>query len=274
MKLSVSNVAWYHNRIDEFIGFVSALGCRGIELGPSMIWPEPVLAPAGERSALKKAIADAGLELAGIQALLYSRQDLVLFGDAAVRERMLEYLTGMMDLCSDLGGEVMVFGSPRNRRIGDLPREKARSVAARFFHKLGTRAGKRGLYFCIEPLGRTETDFINTVAEAYGFIEEAGNPEGLGLHIDTKGIIDEREVDKPYLADMFALSKHVHISEPDLRPVGTGLYDHRPISRKIRSSGYNRFISIEMRRTEGAVEKTIASSVRYVQDIYCKGEPQ
>ncbi|OPY36114.1 MAG: Xylose isomerase-like TIM barrel [Methanoregula sp. PtaU1.Bin051] len=272
MKLSVSNVAWYNNRIEEFIRFVSGLGCRGIELGPSMIWPEPVLAPVSERRALKTMIADAGLDLAGIQALLYSRQDLFLFGDAAVREKMLEYLTGMMDLCGDLGGEVLVFGSPRNRKIGNLPQDKARAIAVGFFRELGIRAGKRGLYFCIEPLGRTETDFINTVAEAFAFIQEAGNPEGLGLHIDTKGIIDEREVDKPYLADMFAIAKHVHISEPDLRPVGTGSYNHRPISRKIRSSGYNRFISIEMRRNEGAVEKTIAASVKYVQDIYCKGE--
>ena len=144
MKLSVSNVAWYNSRIDEFIRYISSLGCTGIELGPSMIWPEPVLAPIDERQTLKRSIADAGLELAGIQALLYSRPDLVMFGDATTRSKMLEYLTHIMDLCLDLGGEVMVFGSPRNRLIGHLPRDKARSIAIEFFRELGIRAGKSG----------------------------------------------------------------------------------------------------------------------------------
>jgi D-psicose/D-tagatose/L-ribulose 3-epimerase len=273
MKLSVSNVAWYQGRIDEFLGFIASLGCTGVELGPSMIWPEPVLAPAAARQGLKRSISDAGLELAGIQALLYTRQDLAMFGDAATRGRMLEYLTGMMDLCRDLGGEVMVFGSPRNRTMGTLPRDKARDIALKFFREVGIRAGKRGVYFCIEPLGRTETDFINTVAEAYSLLGETGHPEGLGLHIDIKGLIDEHEVDAPYLVDMFAVAKHIHISEPDLRPVGTGLYDHTAVSRKIRKSGYGRFVSIEMRRKDASVENTIGSSVRYAQEVYLRGEP-
>jgi sugar phosphate isomerase/epimerase len=179
----------------------------------------------------------------------------------------------MMDLCHDLGGEVMVFGSPGNRSMGGLRREKARSIALGLFRELGARAGRRGVYFCIEPLGRTETDFINTVAEAYSFLEEAGHPEGLGLHIDVKGLIDEGEADAPYITDMFRVAKHVHISEPGLRPVGTGLYDHAVVAGKIRESGYGRFASIEMRRTDSSVEDTIARSVRYAQAVYLRGEP-
>ncbi|MDO9036438.1 MAG: TIM barrel protein, partial [Methanoregula sp.] len=202
MELAVSNVAWYNNRIEDFIHFISSQGLKGIELAPSMIWPEPVSAPGNERVLLQRKISDAGLRVTGIQALLFSRQDLVLFGEAKKREEMLEYLTGMMDVCHDLGGEVMVFGSPRNRIIGNLSPHKARAIALGFFHEVGVRAAKRSINFLIEPLGKTETDFISTVSEACNFLEEAGNPDGLGLHIDTKGLIDEKEVETPYMKEM------------------------------------------------------------------------
>lgn len=272
MNLAVSNVAWYHNRIDDFIGLISRLGSTGIELAPSMIWQEPVSAPYDERMQLKRKIQDAGLQLTGIQALLYSRQDLVLFGDAKKREEMLNYMTGMMDVCHDLGGDVMVFGSPRNRMIGTLNPQKARDIAVGFFRSLGMRAEQRNINFLIEPLGRSETDFINTVSDAYGFIQEAGHPSGLGLHIDTKGIIDEHEVEAPYMTEMFALAKHVHISEPGLKPVGSSGFDHRLISRIIRKSGYSRFVSIEMRRVDYSVEKTLEDSVNYVKSAYFGGK--
>jgi sugar phosphate isomerase/epimerase len=185
---------------------------------------------------------------------------------------MLEYLTGMMDVCYDLGGEVMVFGSPRNRMIGALSPEKARGIATGFFQEIGVRAAERDIHFLIEPLGTTETDFINTVSDAWNFIGEAGNPEGLGLHIDTKGIIDEKEVEAPYMKEMFARAHHVHISEPGLKPVGSSGFDHRIISSIIRQSGYSRFVSIEMRRVEDDVEKSLENSIRYVKTAYFGGK--
>jgi len=176
------------------------------------------------------------------------------------------------DLCSDLGGEVLVFGSPRNRMIGTLDDKKARAIAVDFFRKVGLRAEERNLNFLIEPLGRSETDFINTVSDAYNFIQEVNQPGGLGLHIDTKGIIDEHEVEASYMIKMFALAKHVHISEPGLKPVGSTGFDHRLISNIIQKSGYSKFLSIEMRRTDNNVEKTIENSFNYVKKTYFNGE--
>ena len=68
-KLSVSNVAWYKNNIEEFIIFISSLGCKGIELAASMIWDEPLDATYVERMDLRGKIKDAGLQLTGLQAL-------------------------------------------------------------------------------------------------------------------------------------------------------------------------------------------------------------
>jgi len=268
MKLAVSNVSWYNNDIDDFIAFISSLDCKGIELAASMIWDEPLDSTYDERKELRRKIEDAGLQLTGLQALLYTHQELALFKGEQSRREMLEYLTGMMDLCHDLGGEVLVFGSPRNRNIGKMPLEKAHSIASEFFHELGRRAWDRGLFFCIEPLGRVETDFINTVYEAEAFIRKEEISKGLGLHIDTKGLIDEDEVDAPYLSECFSRAKHVHLNDPGLTAPGSTGYDHRLICKRINESDYSRFISIEMRRVDGDVEGSIRKAVEYVKQVY------
>lgn len=270
-KLAISNVAWYNNNIEEFITFISSLGCKGIELAASMIWDEPLDATYDERMDLRGKIKDAGLQLTGLQALLYTHQELALFKEERYRKEMLDYLTGMMDLCRDLGGQVLVFGSPRNRNIGKMPLEKAHSIAVEFFHELGMRALDRGLFFCIEPLGKVETDFINTVYEAERFIEEVEASKGLGLHIDTKGLIDEDEVNAPYLSESFSRAKHVHLNDPGLTAPGSSGYDHRLICKRIKGSNYSRFLSIEMRRVDSDVEGSIHKAVEYVKQVYFEG---
>ncbi len=268
MKLAVSNIAWYNGCINEFTHFIADLGCSGIELAPSMVWSDPTKSSWKERVELRNSFNDTGLDLTGFQALLFNRQELILFGDEKMRNAMLIFLTELMDLCNDLGGEVLVFGSPRNRNMGKLPKEKARPIALDFFKEIGKRAEERNVFFCIEPLGRVETDFINTVAEAQQFIEDAGNPEGLGLHIDTKELIEENEIIEPYLEESFAHAKHIHISEKDLVCPGSAGFNHSIISKRIKASGYSRFVSIEMRRVEGNVEGSIEQAVEYVKKCY------
>lgn len=268
IKLAVSNVAWYPKEIDGFIRLLSSLDCQGIELAPSMLWDEPVDSSAKERLELRQKIENAGLNLTGLQALLYTRRDLLLFKDEQTRQKALNYLSKLIELCSDLRGEVLVFGSPRNRNIGHLPSKEAYAIAVDFFRKVSVIAQKNKVYFCIEPLGRTETDFINTVAEAEKLIEDAGNPSGLGLHIDIKGLIDENEVSSPNLKKSFARAKHIHINDPNLMPPGSAGYDHRQIRDKMKESGYSGFLSIEMRRQDSDIEGAIRRAVNYVKQIY------
>lgn len=268
IKLAVSNIAWYPKEIDILLQLLSSLKCQGIELAASMLWEEPIDLSVKERLELRRKIKDAGLKLIGLQSLLYTRRDLLLFKDGHTRQKTLDYLSRLMDLCFDLGGEILVFGSPRNRNIGNLPPGEARSIAVDFFRKISKLAEERNVFFCIEPLERAETDFINTVAEAERLIEDAGGPEGLGLHIDAKGLIDADEVSASYLTQSFARAKHVHLNDPSLMPPGSTGYDHQKIRARMEGSGYSRFVSIEMRRQDSDVEDSIRRAVDYVKRIY------
>lgn len=269
VKLAVSNVAWYHKEIDRFIGLISELGCDGIELATSMIWDEPIDVSIGERRALKRKIEEQGLQVTGLQSLLYTRQDLKLFESEELRIETLDYFTKLMDLCNDLGGKLLIFGSPRNRNfdVDRISSELAYSIAREFFGEVGERAKERDVVFCIEPLGKVETNFINTVYEAEKFIQDIGS-NGIGLHIDVKGLIDEDEYHAPYLRESFSHAMHVHINDPGLKAPGVTGFDHGSISKIIKSSRYSKFLSIEMRRVDGNTEGSIKEAINYVRKKY------
>ena len=267
MKLAVSNIAWYPGEIDDFITLLSSLRCEGIELAANMIWDEPIDVSITKRKELRAKIEDAGLKVTGLQSLLYTHPEFVLFNGKHLRIRMIDYLSKTMEVCRDLGGEVVVFGSPRNRNKGNTAEQKAYSIAVEFFSVMGRIAQENGVCFCIEPLGRTETNFINTVKDAERLIKDVGK-SGLGLHIDAKGLIDAKEYDAPYLIDSFSKAKHFHVNDSNLKPPGSTGFDHSLISSILQRSEYSQYISIEMRRIDDDVVGVIKKAVEYVNKTY------
>ena len=55
MKLSISNIAWGNENISPFLKLIKDQGCDGVEIAPSLIWPEPVNANKLEKKSLQNA---------------------------------------------------------------------------------------------------------------------------------------------------------------------------------------------------------------------------
>ena len=71
-----------------------------------------------ERSRIRKAADDAKIEIAGLHWLLVSPPGLYInHPDAEIREETRDYFLALINLCADLGGEVMVIGSPQQRNV-------------------------------------------------------------------------------------------------------------------------------------------------------------
>ena len=121
------------------------------------------------------------LEVIGLRWLLASPFGLsISSADKKARHRTASYLRRLIDFCSDIGGKILVFGSPKQRSIEknssyEETRKRAKEV---FISSLG-KAEKRGITVCLEPLARRETDFINTAEEAVSLIKEINHPNFL-----------------------------------------------------------------------------------------------
>lgn len=269
MKLTISNIAW-EPREDEAIGrLMQQYGVTGVEIAPTKIWPQPLDATREEISAYARWWQSRGVEVSSMQALLFGRPDLTIFETAETRQKTLEYLTGIIQLGGQLGAQALVFGSPKNRLIGNRDRIQAEEIAVEFFRRVGQEAAKHGTVFCIEPNPQAYgCDFITTSAEGRDLVAKV-DQHGFGLHLDAAGMTMSLEDITSELAKSVSTLCHFHVSEPNLQPIGAGGVEHALFSRVLKANNYRRWISVEMRAAGG--EENVAhieKALRIVVEFY------
>jgi D-psicose/D-tagatose/L-ribulose 3-epimerase len=261
MKLAISNIAWNTALEPQVADRLAELGVTGVEVAPSKVHPTPLAATNAELDRYREFWAARGIEVVGMQALLFGQNDLHLFREADSRKAMRDYLAGICRFAGRLGARSLVFGSPKNRQRGELPLDQAQSIAIDFFGDLGRVAASEGVWLCIEHNPTVYgADFVTTAAEALDLVRAVNQP-GFGLHLDTGGFTLTGESLEP-LAQAGAWWRHFHISEPNLAAIGgedlsdpatlAGLPNeettrHTRYAAAVRDSGYSGWLSLEMK---------------------------
>ena len=254
---------WDHERVCRF---VAALGYEGLEVAPFTLAPRVTDVPAERRALLRRQAEDAGLKVVGLHWLLAKTEGLQLTAaDPAVRQRTAEYLAELARCCRDLGGNILVFGSPAQRRIGEgMNREDAFRNAVETFRLAAPAIGDSGVKLCLEPLSPPEADFINTAAEAVAILEQLSHPN-FALHLDVKAMSTETvptpELIRRYLQRMV----HFHANDPNKRGPGFGRTDFVPIFRALNDSGYPGWVSVEVFDYTPDPETIARDSLRYMR---------
>ena len=268
MKLAISNIAWDADQDGDVAAILNELHVPGVEIAPTKVWPNPLEAGTAEIRRYREFWENRGIRIVAMQALLFGRGDLTIFDDDERRAATLDYLSGIVRLAQQLGAGALVFGSPKNRKVGNLPAPQARKVAVDFFSKLGDIAHRHDTAVCIEPNPvEYGCDFINNSEEAVALVEEIGNP-GFRVHIDAGALAMNHEDPELAIPRALPLTHHYHISEPHLVPIGTTGMDHGACARVLARLRYPHWVSIEMRKPETRVLETIADALRRSLDGY------
>lgn len=247
MRIAISNIAWDAAEEPEVVELLRKSGIRGVEVAPGKIPKKSRLPTEKEAAAYRRFWNEKGIEIVAMQALLFGRDDLVLFGTAAKRAELRRYLKKIIKIGNILGAGILVFGSPKNRARNGLSLALADKIAVPFFRDLGVFAKQNGVKLCIEHNpAEYGTDYIRTAAEALRLVKKVNHP-GFGLHLDAGGLILSKDSDKIIKLCRSEIS-HFHISQPFLEPVG-GAYakKHMEFARALKSIKYGGWASIEMR---------------------------
>ena len=243
---------------------VKDLGYDGLELAPFTLAPRITDLSAARRQELRSMVADAGLETIGLHWLLARTQGFHLTTpDAAVRRRTADYLVALAEATRDLGGSLMVLGSPQQRNLlpGVNDRQASES-AAEVFATILPRLDALGIDLCLEPLAPGDTDFLNTCDQANDLIARVGHPR-LKLHMDVKAQSSEPGTTVPELIARHAhRAGHFHAQDTNLRGPGMGRVDFGPILQALVASGYDRWVSVEVFDYSAGAEETAAQSIR------------
>jgi sugar phosphate isomerase/epimerase len=268
----VSCIAWPPEADAEAATILRAQGVAAVELAPARVCERPWEASAAVVAACREAWEDRGLPIVAMQALLFGRGDLALFGDTAARHRLFEHLAAIIDLAAALGARRLVFGSPKQRARGELGPAEAEALAIPFFRELGMRAADRGVWLCIEGNpGQYGCDFLVDSRQVIRFVERV-DQRGLGVHLDTGGMKLVGESPAAVIAAAGPRWRHFHASEPHLVPLGDGGVDHAAVAAVLRASGYAGHVSVEMVQGPGGtswrerLERALAVAVQAYGD--------
>ncbi|MFV0446062.1 MAG: sugar phosphate isomerase/epimerase family protein [Planctomycetaceae bacterium] len=243
-------------------------GYTGIEVAPFTLGTGPADVSPQQRQELKAIAADHELQIIGLHWLLAKTEGLHLTtADSVVRRRTAKYIGDLADLCADLGGAVMVFGSPAQRNLQPgINREMAYTNAAEVFRLAMPRLAERGVWLCMEPLTTKETDFCNSCADGFELIGMVDHPNFV-LHQDVKAMLGEGR-SLPELIHKYApVTKHFHVNDSNLLGPGMGETDFHPIFQALEDSGYDGWVSVEVFDYKPGAEYIAHESIDYMRKI-------
>ncbi len=227
MKLAISNIAWEVEDDAEVALLLGRYGIDGIDIAPGKYFADPSCAKDEEIRQVRRWWADRGVEVIGMQSLLFGTMGLNVFGTPAVQKAMLDHLTAVFRVAAGLGASRLVFGSPKNRDRAGLSDDETLDVASRFFRRAGDYAAARGVNLCLEPNpAQYGSNFMMTSAETARVVSAIDHP-AIRMQFDTGAVIMNGEDPNEVLAQCAHLIGHIHASEPGLVPLGDGGNDHQ-----------------------------------------------
>lgn len=249
------------------------LGYTGIEIAPFTLAKDADSVSAGQRQSVKNLAADLGMEIVGLHWLLAKTEGYYLTTpDAAVRQRTGDYLAALTRLCADLGGTLMVLGSPVQRNLlPGVTHEQAMEFAADTIRRTVPVLEEHGITLALEPLGPKEGNFLNTAALGIELAQRIDSPQ-VRLHLDIKAMSTEAIPIPDVIRQSAAWVAHFHANDPNLLGPGMGEVDCAPIFEALREIDYQGWVSVEVFDYSPGPERILEESMNCMRRC-CLQEP-
>ncbi len=249
MKLALCNEVLGDLSLEAQCELAARLGYNGLEIAPFTLAKAPERITAAEACRIRGVVEAAGLVVTGLHWLLVKPSGLsVTDPDPARRRRTLEVVTRLIALCAELGGKVLVHGSPKQREVAaGETLDTARGRLRDFLAEAAEAAAQHGVVYCIEPLSRNETVLVNTVAEAAEIVRAIDRPS-LRTMIDCSAAGLSESVSVPEIIDHWlptGLIGHVQVNDPNRRAPGQGDMRFAPIFAALKRQGYDGTVAVE-----------------------------
>lgn len=183
--------------------------------------------------------------------------DLKPVGPAVDEARLQRWGESVFRRAEEMGVKLIVWGSGVARRVPEgFPKEKAREQFLRAVASYAPLAERHGVLIVIEPVARTDSNFIMSLAEGADIVHSVGHPS-VRLLADNfhMAVESESATEIERFADIL---EHVHLSEIKSRAVpGTSDYDLRPYLRALKNIGYDKSLVLEPEWTDVKTEPAL-----------------
>ncbi len=266
MKFAICNETFNDRSIAAGFEFARECGYTGIEIAPFTLATYATDISPARREEVHRQAADAGLEVVGLHWLLAKTEGFYLTSpDVDMRRRTSDYLAELARLCRDLGGSLMVLGSPQQRNLlPGVAKPDAMRYAADCIQGALPVLEQNEVVLCVEPLGPAEGDFLLTAAEGVQLCEMIGSPH-CRLHLDVKAMSSESTPAPELIRANRTLLHHFHANDPNRQGPGFGEVDFVPIFQALGEIDYRGWVSVEVFDYTPGVERLARESINYMR---------
>ena len=176
-------------------------------------------------------------------------------------------MKSLVDFCGDVGGEVIIFGSPKQRNIEEgVTYDEAFDYARSIMAETMPRCADRGVTICMEPLTHLETNFLQSAEETVSLIDAVQHPN-FQLILDTKAMTFEKD-DRATLIKRYAdKMRHYHANDENLNGPGFGDVDFAPIFAALKEIDFQHYVSVEVFNFEPGPEAIASKSLSYMKQF-------
>jgi sugar phosphate isomerase/epimerase len=266
MKFAICNETFVDWPFDRAFAVARECGYTGIEIAPFTIANSAYDITPGKREEVRRQAEAAGLEVVGLHWLLAKTEGYYLTTpDVEVRKKTSAYLAELARLCRDLGGKLMVLGSPLQRNL--LPgvnHDEAMRYAAEVIRAAMPTLEECDVTLAVEPLGPLEGDFLNT-AELGAHLCGMVGSNHCRLHLDVKAMSTESKPIAQIIHEQRALLHHFHANDPNKLGPGMGKIEFAPIFQALREIGYDGWVSVEVFDYSPGAENIARTSMQNMQ---------
>lgn len=269
-KIAICNELFQGWPIERVFEYASRLGYEGVEIAPYTLADSVTEISPRRRNAIRRAAEENGIEIVGLHWLLVKPEGLSInHPDELIRIRTQEYMEALIHFCADIGGKVLVHGSPHQRTIqhGWNVKESWDHAIETFRVALKT-ARKRNVFYCLEPLSPQQTNFINTIEEALRFVKEVRHPNFKIVFDCRSASFTERSLTDALLRGFESgYLRHIHVNDQNGSGPGFGTIRFAPFLKVLLQKGYRGYISVEVFSFDPDPVTIASRSIGYLKGI-------
>ena len=272
MKFAICNEMFEGMPFEHVCKYVSSCGYDGIEIAPFTFDADPSRISKSVARAIGKTARDSGLELIAMHWLLAKPTGSMAMHlttcDKIVRQRTIAFAQRLARLCSAMGAKVMVWGSPKQRDIAghdDVVDATERAIDG--VRAVCEVAGPLGVTVAMEPLGPSETNFLQFAGDTVDFIRRVDHP-ACRLHLDVKAMCQETQSIPEVIRDHSAHLAYFHANDANLKGPGAGDTDFVPIARALRDVHYEGYVSVEVFDYSPDPQSIARESIKYLKQAF------
>jgi sugar phosphate isomerase/epimerase len=179
----------------------------------------------------------------------------------------VEYLKALAQLCADLGGKIMVLGSPKQRNLlPGVAYNQAEEYAADILRSVMPVCAGLGVTIAVEPLGPLEGDFLLTAKSGIRLCELVESKH-CKLHLDVKAMSTEAAPYETIIQESRDWLVHFHVNDPNLLGPGMGEVKYDRILPALADINYHGWLSLEVFKYEPSPEEIARQSIDYLRQV-------